>query len=197
VIESFKKRFDNAPLPYNAWLRGEIIMNSLRLTVTVLVVLMLAISSCNGGATPEPPATSGAPPTGTSSGQCVDFQGFQDNAKPGQMFNLGGFQFTALGPNDLFVNDATTNVHGLQFDPDGIQIDLPSLASTVTLMAGSFTSEPLEITALDGGGNVIAQTTIPADNSVHTDTLSGQGITSVVITGGGFEGVLVEICLTA
>jgi hypothetical protein len=59
----------------------------------------------------------------------------------------------------------------------------------------SWTPEPLEITALDGDGNVVDQTTVPGDNSVHTIELTGPGIASVVITGGGSEGVLVEICV--
>jgi hypothetical protein len=125
---------------------------------------------------------------------CVDFYGYPDNAKPGRVFEIRGVRFTALGANEPFVNDVATGVHGLAFDQDGIQIDLPRPASVVTLTAGSWTPEPLEITALDGDGNVVDQTTVPGDNSVHTIKLTGQGIASVVITGGGREGVLVEIC---
>ncbi|MDH5506592.1 MAG: hypothetical protein OEZ02_05185, partial [Anaerolineae bacterium] len=76
----------------------------------------------------------------------------------------------------------------------GIQIDLLAPAHTVTMTVGSYTSTPLIVTALDANGNQVDQVTVPGDNSVHPITLTGQNITRVTITGGGYEGILVEIC---
>lgn len=59
--------------------------------------------------------------------RCVDFQTFEDGEVPGRSFELDGFSFNALGGDEPFVNDIATGVHGLQFDPMGIRIDLPAI----------------------------------------------------------------------
>ena len=126
--------------------------------------------------------------------RCADFNNYPDDTKMPQVSTINGFTITALGPDAPFVNDIDTSVHGLQFDPAGLQIDLLAPAHTVTMTVGSWTSEPLKITALDANGNQVDQVTVPGDNSAHTITLSGQNITQIVITGGGYEGILVELC---
>jgi len=132
-----------------------------------------------------------------SPGRCVDFHAFPDNTQFNQPLPIDGFLFTGLDTSTpFFVNDADTNVHGLQFAPAGVQIDLPELASGITLQVGSY-NDTLSIAALDRSGDVADSHVIRADNTVHTVELTGQGITSVVIMGGGFEGILVEICMTA
>ncbi len=51
----------------------------------------------------------------------------------------------------------------------------------------------LDIVALDSGGNQLDAAIVPNDGSLHSLTLNGPDIVSVII-GGGNEGVLVEIC---
>lgn len=131
-----------------------------------------------------------------SPGECVDFQAYPDNTQLGQSFHIGGLSFTGLGSvASLFVNDVSSNVRGLQFDPDGIQIDLPETSSEVSLQVGSYTNQSLNILALDSNEDVVDQQSVLGDNKIHTIHLTGQSIKSVVITGGGYEGVLVDICI--
>jgi hypothetical protein len=53
------------------------------------------------------------------------------------------------------------------------------------------------IRSLDGNGNTVGHITIPGASGVHTVDLTGEGIASVVLTGGGGEGALVEVCIDA
>jgi hypothetical protein len=129
--------------------------------------------------------------------KCIDFSGFPDNAIFGPAFMLEGVRFSMLGTRDLFVNDVASGVHGLVFDDGGIQIDLPGPSSAVSLTAGAWYPQQLEITALDSSANAVDQAIDPADNNLHTYALGGTEITTIVITGGGGEGVLEEICWAA
>lgn len=147
----------------------------------ILTALVLFVTSCAppvgstaGGAGAAMPVKEEAALVHTA--QCVEFSRYTDNTKMGPTFSLAGFGFTGLGTMEPFVNDIAVGVHGLQFDHAGIHIDLPQSPSSATLTAGSYTSEPLEITALDSGGSVLDRITIAGDNSVHTMSLSGQSI---------------------
>ena len=133
------------------------------------------------------------PPTPTPQAKsCVDFSGYPDNTTFGNPFGLNSYQFTGLGA-EPFVN-VSGGVVGLQFIDAGLEIDLPGPASAVTLDAASFTSRPLTLSALNSSGVAVANATVPGDNTVHNVALSGNNIVKVTITGGGNEGVLVEVC---
>ena len=182
-------------------------MKELILQIILLLAIIFVLSSCTQP-TPEIPSTSETPVTLEPTNieitdtqvpepvytDCVGFQGYLDNTNLGVEFEINGFRFTSLSGNDLIVNDATADVRGLQFQPVGVQSNLPRPATTVTLTAGAYFPEDLEINAFDSGGNVVDQISIPADNSVHSINLTDQGITSVSIIGGGGEGILFEIC---
>jgi len=86
------------------------------------------------------------------------------------------------------------NVQGLQFHNNGVQVDLPAKVSQAEMKVASFTSASLDIVALDNSGNMVGNAQAPGDNAVHLLHLAGQDITKLVITGGGNEGVIVEIC---
>jgi len=126
--------------------------------------------------------------------RCTDFNNYPDNTQMPQVSTIDGLTITALGPNAPFVNDIAPGVHGLQFASAGLQIDLLAPAHKVTMTVGSYTSEPLKISALDANGSQVDDVTVPGDNSVHTITLSGQGIIQIMISGGGEEGILVDLC---
>lgn len=163
-----------------------------KLILAVLTILGLIISGC--GSTEEPvPIVS--PISAQPETVCINFDFYPDNAHPGQVFEIYGFKFSSLGTLDPIVNDVSPNVHGLQVDPVGLQIDFPVPASKIELIAGSYTTESLVVIANDEYGNVIDQVVIPGDSNVHTITISEAGIFSAIITGGEFEGVLVEICI--
>ena len=55
---------------------------------------------------------------------------------------------------------------------------------------------PFYLSAYDGSKDLVDQTSVPGDNSYHTVTLSGKGITTVIISDvGDNEGALAEICI--
>jgi hypothetical protein len=126
--------------------------------------------------------------------RCTDFDNYPDNTQMPQVSTIDGLTITALGPNAPFVNDIAAGVHGLQFASTGLQIDLLAPAYKVTLTVGSYTPEPLKVTALDVNGSQVDDVSVPGDNSVHTITLSGQDINQIIISGGGEEGILVDLC---
>jgi len=128
--------------------------------------------------------------------RCQDFSAYTDDYTFGTMAFIGEFTFTMLGSRDLMVNEVDTNIKGIVFDNDGVRIDLSAPSIEVTLEAGSWTPESLQIEALDGAGNSVAQASVPGTNSTHSIVLSGSGIVQVIVTGGGGEGVIVEICAT-
>lgn len=168
-------------------------MKTTRYSFLVLAILALLTSSCNG--TPQEPVEPMPSEPPQLEQKCIDFLGFPDDATFGPAFVLEGVRFTMLGTRDLSVNDVASGVHGLVFDEGGIQTDLPGPSSVITLTAGAWYPEPLEITALDSTGTSIDQAMVTADNSLHTHSLAGADITSIVITGGGGEGVLVDLCI--
>lgn len=124
---------------------------------------------------------------------CVDFSGFTEGTILISPFTLSNLTFSILGGFDPWVG-IVDGEKGLQFHDDGLQIDLPSPSSLVTLRIGSWTGSDIVIEAQDSGGNVVAHATIPGDGSAHSVTLSNTDITQIVITGGGNEGFLFEIC---
>lgn len=126
-------------------------------------------------------------------GLCTDFSTYADNHSFGNPFTLNGVTFTGAGSMAPFVNQSGTAT-GLQYDTAGLAIDFPSPVSTVTMLAGGFYPEDITVTALDSGGNQVDQEIIVADNTLYTITLTGAGITSLSLVGGGNEGLVVWLC---
>jgi hypothetical protein len=126
---------------------------------------------------------------------CADFTLFLDNTVLGPSFTLAAFEFDQLGgnPDQLFVN-VTGNERGLQFPSQGVEITLPVPLRTVNLRLGTFNG-PVDMTALDAAGNTVRQRTVPDLNRYVDRKLSAPEIASVVLSGGGEEGILPRICV--
>jgi hypothetical protein len=73
---------------------------------------------------------------------------------------------------------------------------LPFVASTVTAKVIMGTSQAINMKALDKDGNTIDQVFTPAESGkIHTLAINKAGIVSVVLSGGGGEGLLIELCI--
>ena len=127
---------------------------------------------------------------------CIDFSLFADNTVLGPNFALAGFQFTqaAGGPN-MFVN-VTAGEQGLQFPSAGMKIKLASPATSVTMRAGTFAG-PFNVIASDSSGTQVASRAVNFGNAYGNVTLAttGNPITTLAFTGGGNEGILVQLCI--
>jgi hypothetical protein len=130
---------------------------------------------------------------------CADFTLFPDNTELGPpgvptTFTLAAFDFEQLGGTPpLFVN-VTGAERGLQFPSQGVEITLPVPVRTVRLRIGTFNG-PVDIAALDSSGATVRTKTIPGLNTYVNTSLRAREISSVVLTNGGNEGILVRICV--
>ena len=130
---------------------------------------------------------------------CADFGLFPDNHQLGPpgvptTFTLAAFDFEQLGgPSQLFVN-ITGAEQGMQFPPQGVEITLPTLVRTARLRIGTFAG-PVDIAALDSSGTTVRTKTIPGLNTYVTTSVRAPEISSVVLTNGGHEAILVRICV--
>jgi hypothetical protein len=128
---------------------------------------------------------------------CANFGLFPDNhefAPAPSFFTLAAFDFEQLGgTSPLFVN-VTGAEQGLQFPPQGVEIILPTLVRSVRLRIGTFNG-PVDIAALDSSGTTVRTKTIPGLNAYVNTRLRAPEISSVVLTNGGNEGILVRICV--
>ena len=75
-----------------------------------------------------------------------------------------------------------------------LEVDLPTAASTVTLQLVHF-SQPAQIECSDSSGTVVAKANqAPPPRVASTVTLSGAGITKVVVHSPADEVILIEFC---
>ena len=129
--------------------------------------------------------------------QCVDFSDWEEGEVE-LKFTKDGFVFTALDdePQLIYLTD-TPKVPGLQIAEKGVNISFPQTTSRVTLSTVLYTSRPLEISAFNPEGATVTKVTTPPgpEDTIHTVSLTGRDMVRLVISGGGGEGVLVEICI--
>jgi hypothetical protein len=123
---------------------------------------------------------------------CANFSLFADDTPFPPNFTLAAFDFDQLGGPQWFVN-ITGAERGLQFPPQGMEITIPVPVRTVRFRIGTFNG-PVDIAALDSAGTTVKTKTIPALNSYVTTSIHAPEISSVVLTNGGSEGILVRIC---
>jgi len=130
--------------------------------------------------------------------QCVDFSDLVAGQQVDPSFDKEGFVFRTIdGDPQMTYQTGTPGELGLHVDEDGVEIGLPGPASRLVLRIVSYYLHPLQITAYNSGGDVVAQVTAPAEpqDTIHTVELTNEEMTSLVMEGGGNEGVLVEICV--
>ena len=115
-----------------------------------------------------------------------------------------GQTFTQLEHNNILYTSRSIRVVDmmpLQGDPElmfaatGLEIRLPAFTQRVTLRLALFASQSITAEALQSNGTVVATGTTPTTQATeHRIVLTGEGIGSVRLRGGGGEGVLMGLC---
>lgn len=124
---------------------------------------------------------------------CASFELFPDNTEFGSSFALAGYIFRELGAgSSLFVNESG-NGKGLQFPPDGVEVTLPVVVSSVEFKAAAFAG-PVFATAVDSAGKPLRQVTVTR-GEFQQFRVSAPGIAALKFTEGGNEGIVSEICV--
>jgi hypothetical protein len=127
---------------------------------------------------------------------CADFSLFPDNHVLGPSFTLAAMHFTDPpgGAITSFVN-GTDGTLALQFSDAGVEVDLPPLTQRtyVSMRVGAFAGS-FDITAVDIGGNVVANRVITLLNIFQTVNFGQPDIARLVFKGGSNEGMIASIC---
>jgi hypothetical protein len=163
----------------------------------LVAISVLWLQGCQPDATLFPSAVLTGPEL-PPTGQCVDFSDRVEGEEVDPEFVKDGFRFSADdGQPQLIYRTNTPGELGLQITQAGVKVRLPQPASRVVLRIVSYHSDPLRITAYDMESNMVDQVTAPAtpQDTIHTVELNGVGIITLVIKDGGFDGVLVEVCI--
>ncbi len=110
-----------------------------------------------------------------------------------------GFTFTSRTtlPMMIVLWGDPANQGKLQFPARGIQIALPFEANGALARVVSYTDEPVRMQALDPNGNLLGGASTPqnAQGSLTTLEIQAEGMTSLELSGGGNEALLVELCI--
>ena len=124
---------------------------------------------------------------------CLDFRGFQDRTIFFAAITLEQVMFTRLGSRNLIVMGADIESRSLRFDEHGVGIAFAEPTSGVLVEARSDISDPIEFTAFDAAGDILAWAEIPGDRTAHSVSLTGGSIVRVVAIGGGGEGAILSV----
>lgn len=139
--------------------------------------------------------TSGVPsvPFAPAAGEvCVEARELTADAPLPQ--TIDGFTVDLAGGGDAQVFTTGAGDTVLLF-PAGVTVELPFPAPRATVRVGGLAGAAVTVAALDGRGALVDEQVVPGDHNVHEVVLTGEGITTVVLKGGGGEGVLVSVCL--
>lgn len=132
--------------------------------------------------------------------QCVDWKDVKQAERLGTDHRKNGFSFRALSPPPLqlaFWGQPAAQAK-LQFPAKGLLVELPFGADRFVAHVSSGTSQPVRAQAFDAGQGKVADVATPA-GARGVQTLEGRasGITSLVFSGGGNEGLLIDLCIFA
>ncbi|MBV7527269.1 hypothetical protein KW834_22935 [Pseudomonas sp. PDM29] len=138
------------------------------------------------------PAVAAASPANAGGLMLLDFRTYPDNHVMPADFTLAGVGFESIGGvGRLMVND-TANDRGLQFDASGLRVVLRRPVNGLLLYAGGFAGA-ITVTALDSSGAVIHQQVVKPANVLLRILLNAPNMRTLEFTGGGGEGMLVEM----
>lgn len=127
---------------------------------------------------------------------CATFDFFDGSTPFLSNFSLAGFNFSILGSNPRVSINVNGNERGLKFPNNGIEIVLPVPVTTINLRVGTF-GGPVDISAADSSGSIVRKKSVPALKNCINIRLSAPEISSLVLTGGRDEAILVNICISA
>ena len=132
---------------------------------------------------------------------CVNLRGLQPGTTLPDVFTHRGLVYRNLVPSfpmravDMMPAGAADGVSELAFGVKGVTIRLPQPVEIVTATVAQFTNQPVEIRAFDVDGNPVDAATAPnVQATPHVLRVTGARIAEVLVSGGGNEGLLLELC---
>ncbi len=129
---------------------------------------------------------------------CVDWKEERKPSRLGAEHRKNGFTFRLLAPPPMQIATwgPPPNQGKLQFPARGVLVDLPFAADRVVAHVFSGTREPIRLQAFDAGQTKVADVATPGASGVaQTLEASATGMTSLVLSGGGNEGLLTDLCI--
>lgn len=127
---------------------------------------------------------------------CVDWQEEREPRDVGVEYEKDGFVFLSSSqrPLRIVVWGHPAGQGKLTIPRDGLQVTLPFQANRVVAHVGLYTGEPIAMEAFDATGKVGSASTTTAQGVLQTLKVSAVGITTLLFSGGGDEGLLIELC---
>jgi PKD repeat protein len=129
---------------------------------------------------------------------CVDWKDEQKSTRLPDGYQKAGFTFKSLTgmPLLLVFGGKPANQGKLQFPEKGLQVLPPFASDQAIAQTWSGTSRPTRMDAYDQAGTWLAQATSTTDQQgITTLEVQAKGISSLVISGGGNEAVLIDLCV--
>lgn len=146
------------------------------------------VAPCRPKAPPQPRA------------QCVDWKDVKEPTRVGSDHERNGFVFHAVSPPPMQLAfwGPPPGQAKLQFPEKGLQVELPFAADRVVAHVVSGTSRPVRLQAFDAQQGRIADVQTPAGaQGLQALEARAAGMRSLYVSGGGNEGLLVDLCIYA
>lgn len=125
--------------------------------------------------------------------RCVDFRP-EKPRELGPEADFDGFGFTSLDQRALRVVSVGAPASGaLRIPAKGLQVTLPFTSQKVVAEVGIYTRQPVSMIALDASGQRVAEAS-SSMNQVEKLEVEADEIVWVVLSDGGNESVLFELC---
>ncbi len=130
--------------------------------------------------------------------KCVDWKGEKDRQDVGVSYEKNGFTFSSLTKQPLRIVKwgLPAGEPKMVIQPRGVQVQLPFAAHRIVAQVVPYHSEPIKIEAFDATGKYLGQATAATSKGViQTVELKAPDITSLLLSGGGNEGLLISLCV--
>lgn len=130
---------------------------------------------------------------------CTDWRDEKGPRVVGPSFTQDGFKFTSAGGDPLRVVmwGPPPSAGKLALPRKALIVELPFAAFAISARVAAGTSKPIELRGADTGGQVFGPVVSSGQTGiVERLELTGSLITKLELTGGGGEGLLIELCIT-
>ena len=130
---------------------------------------------------------------------CVNWAEEKKGGEVGTVYEKNGFIFKSANQEQLriIIWGSPEGEGKLVLPQDGMDVLLPFVADGVIAHVGLYTQRPITLKALDAEGNTLEEVTTPAaQGEAYTLEINTAGIASLFFSGGGGEGLLLNLCIS-
>ncbi len=129
--------------------------------------------------------------------RCTDFTAIKAGTELGVDYTQDGFRFIALDNVPLRVIGwgVPEGQSKLAIREDGCEIHLPEPSPWAFVRVAQYTGTPLVLKAFAGDQMLMDTVSPEAENVLHTLSVKGENIDRLVLSGGGNEGLLFDVCV--